>query len=222
MWGTDGVRLGVQRWTTAGAWINSPPSSIGTPSASAIHVCKRGDRFAALQPISMGLARLSIPPIDLFAPVLERGRSLRPTCATEDPPARHAKSVRTTSRLHATRSSRWGKSQPSYAFVEQPGQTNGVADEVQTRTLKFTTDPSTATHLLAIIASCCGTSVRGHFDRSQYNVPVKSWSDSFTSSDLSPRSSLRFLGVVTGPRCHSGPPHETYLCPRRPGATLTA
>ena len=44
--------FGCSRWTTAGAGY-SPPSSIGTPSASA-HVCKRGDRFAALQPISMG------------------------------------------------------------------------------------------------------------------------------------------------------------------------
>ena len=32
------------------------PSSIGTPSRVGWHVCKRGDRFAALQPISMGLA----------------------------------------------------------------------------------------------------------------------------------------------------------------------
>ena len=56
MWGTDGVRV-CHRWTTAGAG-SSPPSSIGTPSQIGWHVCKRGDRFAALQPISMGLAGL--------------------------------------------------------------------------------------------------------------------------------------------------------------------
>ena len=37
--------------------LDPPPSSIGTPSVSA-GMSKRGDRFAALQPISMGLAGL--------------------------------------------------------------------------------------------------------------------------------------------------------------------
>ena len=47
-------RSGRSRWTTAGAG-SSPPSSIGTPISICVgwHVCKRGDRFAALQPISM-------------------------------------------------------------------------------------------------------------------------------------------------------------------------
>ena len=48
------MAFGCSRWTTAGAG-SSPPSSIGTPRCL-WHVCKRGDRFAALQPISMGLA----------------------------------------------------------------------------------------------------------------------------------------------------------------------
>ena len=48
--------FGCSRWTTAGAG-SSPPSSIGTPSVSA-GMSARGDRFAALQPISMGLAGL--------------------------------------------------------------------------------------------------------------------------------------------------------------------
>ena len=51
MWGTAGCSR-----STAGAG-SSPPSSIGTPSVW-LACCKRGDRFAALQPISMGLAGL--------------------------------------------------------------------------------------------------------------------------------------------------------------------
>ena len=47
MWGTDGVRV----FTVDDGWGGSSPP-IGW------HVCKRGDRFAALQPISMGLAGL--------------------------------------------------------------------------------------------------------------------------------------------------------------------
>ena len=49
------MAFGCSRWTTAGAG-SSPPSSIGTPSVSA---GMSADRFAALQPISMGLAGLS-------------------------------------------------------------------------------------------------------------------------------------------------------------------
>ena len=52
-----GRRSGVHGGRRPGAGY-SPPSSIGTPSASAGMRGKRGDRFAALQPISMGLARL--------------------------------------------------------------------------------------------------------------------------------------------------------------------
>ena len=48
------MAFGCSRWTTAGAG-SSPPSSL---ERRAWHVCKRGDRFAALQPISMGLAGL--------------------------------------------------------------------------------------------------------------------------------------------------------------------
>ena len=56
MWGTDGVRVftvDANGW----GWIFT---AIEHWNAECVgwHVCKRGDRFAALQPISMGLARL--------------------------------------------------------------------------------------------------------------------------------------------------------------------
>ena len=55
MWGTDGVRVFTvdDGW----GWIFT---AIEHWNAECVgwHVCKRGDRFAALQPISMSLARL--------------------------------------------------------------------------------------------------------------------------------------------------------------------
>ena len=112
MWGTDGV----PRWTTAGAGY-SPPSSIGTPSASA----------------GMCASEATASPPFSRSPWGLRG------CMPRPPPVRRggwpcgwitAPSIcRTTS---PTRSS--SGIQPSYAFVEQP-QTNGVAERFN-RTLK--------------------------------------------------------------------------------------
>ena len=91
-------------------WIFT--ATIGTPSASA-GMCARP--FAALQPISMGLARL----YDSTS-VAARGLALRMD---------HGSSIcRTTSPTRF-----WGI-QPSYAFVAEP-QTNGVAERFN-RTLK--------------------------------------------------------------------------------------
>ena len=50
------MAFGCSRWTTAGAG-SSPPEHWNAECVG-WHVCKRGDRFAALQPISMGLAGL--------------------------------------------------------------------------------------------------------------------------------------------------------------------
>ena len=57
MWGR--WRSGVHGGRRLG---RPPPSSIGTPSVSAGMSDKRGDRFAALQPISIGLAGLMARP----------------------------------------------------------------------------------------------------------------------------------------------------------------
>ena len=112
------MAFGCSRWTTAGA-RSSPPSSNGTPSVIGWHVCKRGYRFAALQPISMGL-------VGLYG--LDRGR--RGSGAGLADGSRLPVSVGTTS---PTRSSSGASSRP-YAFVAKP-QTNGVAERYN-RTLK--------------------------------------------------------------------------------------
>ena len=75
------------------------------------HVCKRGDRFAALQPISMGLARLYASTSAGAA----RGLALRMD---------HGSQYLSD---HFTNQIKFWGIQPSYAFVEQP-QTNGVAE----------------------------------------------------------------------------------------------
>ena len=111
------MAFGCSRWTTAGAG-SSPPSSIGTPSVSAGHVCKRGDRFAALQPISMGLAGL----YGSTAAGAARGLALRMD---------HGSQYLSD---HFTNQIKFWGIQPSYAFVAEP-QTNGVAERFN-RTLK--------------------------------------------------------------------------------------
>ena len=75
------------------------------------HVCKRGDRFAALQPISMGLAGL----YGSTAAGAARGLALRMD---------HGSQYLSD---HFTNQIKFWGIQPSYAFVAEP-QTNGVAE----------------------------------------------------------------------------------------------
>ena len=110
------MAFGCSRWTTAGAG-SSPPSSIGTECVG-WHVCKRGDRFAALQPISMGLAGL----YGSTAAGAARGLALRMD---------HGSQYLSD---HFTNQIKFWGIQPSYAFVAEP-QTNGVAERFN-RTLK--------------------------------------------------------------------------------------
>ena len=111
------MAFGCSRWTTAGAG-SSPPSSIGTPSVSAGMSASAGDRFAALQPISMGLAGL----YGSTAAGGARGLALR-----MDHGSQYLSDHFTNQIMF------WGI-QPSYAFVAEP-QTNGVAERFN-RTLK--------------------------------------------------------------------------------------
>ena len=115
MWGTDGVRVFTvdDGW----GWIFT---AIEHWNAECVgwHVCKRGDRFAALQPISMGLARLYASTSAGAA----RGLALRMD---------HGSQYLSD---HFTNQIKFWGIQPSYAFVEQP-QTNGVAERFN-RTLK--------------------------------------------------------------------------------------
>ena len=122
MWGTDGVRVFTvdDGW----GWIFT---AIEHWNAECVgwHVCKRGDRFAALQPISMGLARLYD---STSAGAAARGlasqadgsrRSIAPViCRTAVASPNHR-----TVKSASSRGGAWD--QPSYAFVAEP-QTNDL------------------------------------------------------------------------------------------------
>jgi transposase InsO family protein len=115
MWGTDGARVftvedgwgwifvGVEHWSA---------ECVGW------HVCKEGSRYAALEPIAMGLTAI----FGSVGPDVARGLSLRMD---------HGPQYLSDHFLNQIRY--WGI-HPSFAFVEQP-QTNGVAERF-IRTLK--------------------------------------------------------------------------------------
>ena len=115
MWGTDGVRVFTvdDGW----GWIFT---AVEHWNAECVgwHVCKRGDRFAALQPISMGLAGL----YGSTEAGAARGLALRMD---------HGSQYLSD---HFTNQIKFWGIQPSYAFVAEP-QTNGVAERFN-RTLK--------------------------------------------------------------------------------------
>ena len=115
MWSTDGVRVFTvdDGW----GWIFT---AVEHWNAECVgwHVCKRGDRFAALQPISMGLAGL----YGSTAAGAARGLALRMD---------HGSQYLSD---HFTNQIKFWGIQPSYAFVAEP-QTNGVAERFN-RTLK--------------------------------------------------------------------------------------
>ena len=106
MWGTDGVRVFTvdDGW----GWIFT---AVEHWNAECVgwHVCTRGDRFAALQPISMGLAGL----YGSTAAGAARGLALRMD---------HGSQYLSD---HFTNQIKFWGIQPSYAFVAEP-QTNGV------------------------------------------------------------------------------------------------
>jgi putative transposase len=115
MWGTDGVR--VQTVDEGWVWIFT---AVEHWNAECVgwHVVKRGDRYAALEPLSMALGKL-------YGGVeagVARGLALRMDHGSQYIADHFIKQV-----------AYWGI-QPSYAFVKQP-QTNGVAERFN-RTLK--------------------------------------------------------------------------------------
>jgi len=115
MWGTDGTR--VLTADEGMCWIFTAVDHFNCEVVGR-HVCKRGDRFAALQPVSQGL-------LAHFGGVeaeVGRGLSLRMDNGTQYVSDHFRNQVRF-----------WGV-EASYAFVEQP-QTNGVAERFF-RTLK--------------------------------------------------------------------------------------
>jgi len=115
MWGTDGTRI----FTLDDGWVWLF-SAVEHWNAECVgwHACKIGDRFAALEPIAMGVKRI-------FGSVgagVARGLALRMDHGTQYLSDHFLNQVRF-----------WGVT-PSFAFVEEP-QTNGVAERFN-RTLK--------------------------------------------------------------------------------------
>jgi transposase InsO family protein len=115
MWGTDGAR--VETVEDGWCWIFVAVEHFNTECVGH-HVCKVGDRFAALQPLSMGV-------LEHFGSVgadTARGLSVRFDHGTQYTSDHFLNQLRF-----------WGVT-PSFAFVGEP-QTNGVAERF-IRTLK--------------------------------------------------------------------------------------
>lgn len=115
MWGTDGSRLFTVRdgWV----WLFTAVEH-WNGECMGWHICKRGDRYAALEPISQGLRRV----YGSLEADAARGLALRMDHGTQYLSDHFVNQVRF-----------WGI-KPSYAFLEEP-QTNGVAERFN-RTLK--------------------------------------------------------------------------------------
>ncbi len=115
MWGTDGARVFTvdDGW----GWIFLAVEHFNAECVG-YHVCKLGDRFAALQPVSMGI-------LEHYGSVgagVARGLALRFDHGTQYMSDHFLNQLRF-----------WGVT-PSFAFVGEP-QTNGVAERFN-RTLK--------------------------------------------------------------------------------------
>jgi transposase InsO family protein len=115
LWGTDGVRV----FTLDHGWV-WVFAAVEHWNAECVgwHVCKVGSRFAALEPIAQGLARL----YGSVAADVARGLALRMD---------HGSQYLSDHFLNQIRY--WGI-RPSFGFVEEP-ETNGVAERWN-RTLK--------------------------------------------------------------------------------------
>ena len=115
MWGTDGVRI----LTVEDGWVWLF-SAVEHWNGECVgwHACKRGDRYAALEPISQGLKRV----YGSLEAQVARGLALRMDHGTQYLSDHFVNQIRF-----------WGI-ETSYAFLEQP-QRNGVAERFH-RTLK--------------------------------------------------------------------------------------
>lgn len=115
MWGTDGTRI----FTVNDGWVwLFTAVEHWNSECVGWHVCKFGSRYAALEPVAMGLQ-------EIFGSVsagVARGLSIRMDHGTQYTSEHFLNQIRF-----------WGTA-PSFAFVEQP-QTNGVAERFN-RTLK--------------------------------------------------------------------------------------
>ena len=115
MWGTDGAR--VVTVDDGWVWIFSAVEH-WSGECVGIHVCKKGDRFAALEPVAQGVTRL----YGSVSADVARGLSLRMDHGSQYLADDFQNQIQY-----------WGIT-PSFAFVAEP-QTNGVAERFN-RTLK--------------------------------------------------------------------------------------
>jgi putative transposase len=115
MWGTDGAR--VFTLDDGWVWVFSAVEHWNAECVGS-HVCKVGNRFAALEPISQGLQRI----YGSVEAEVARGLSLRMDHGSQYLSDHFQKQIRY-----------WGIT-PSFGFVEEP-ETNGVAERFN-RTLK--------------------------------------------------------------------------------------
>jgi len=115
MWGTDGTRI----FTVDDGWVWLF-STVEHWNAECVgwHVCKAGDRFAALEPVAMGVKRI----FGSTGAGAARGLALRMDHGTQYLSDHFLNQIRF-----------WGVN-PSFAFIEEP-ETNGVAERFN-RTLK--------------------------------------------------------------------------------------
>lgn len=115
MWGTDGARV----FTVDDGWVWIF-SAVEHWNAECVgwHVCKTGDRYAALQPVAMGISRI----YGSASAGAARGLLLRMDHGTQYLSDHFLNQLRF-----------WGVA-PSFAFIEEP-ETNGVAERFN-RTLK--------------------------------------------------------------------------------------
>ena len=107
MWGTDGTR--VLTAEEGMCWVFTTVDHCNCEVVGR-HVCKRGHRFAALQPVAQGLAR------HFGGVTADAGRGLK---------LRLDNGAQYVSEHFRNQVRFWGV-EASYAFIEQP-QTNGVA-----------------------------------------------------------------------------------------------
>ena len=181
MWGTDGVRVFTvdDGW----GWIFT---AVEHWNAECVgwHVCKRGDRFAALQPISMGLAGLYGSTAAGAARGLPCGWITAPSICPE--PLHQPDQVS-------------GAIQPSYAFVAEP-QTNGVAERFN-RTLKEQIIHGRIYRNIAELRDAVRDFVELY--NAQWIVEKNGYLSPAQARQAWPRRDL-----------NQGPPRETNLCPR--------
>jgi len=115
MWGTDGIKI----WTVDEGWgWCFPVVEHWNAECLGIHVCKTGDRFAALEPIAQAVLATT----GSVGPETARGLLLRLDHGTQYLSDHFQHQI-----------AFWGIA-PSFAFIKQP-QTNGVTERFN-RTLK--------------------------------------------------------------------------------------